>query len=249
VRAIVGLGNYGPAYRHTRHNAGWMVLDELERRWRASMPVVARHSKVARATVDGEDVLLVRPQTYMNESGKAVRALVEKDGLGVTDLMVVYDDLDLAAGRVRVRASGSAGGHRGILSIQAHLRDMARMLPRIEPVDGQVPFPRVKIGIGRPPSGIDPVEYVLKPFLPDDLTVMEPAFVMAADAVAGWLRDGIDATMNRYNANDAPRPPRPPRPPRVPVADGVPVTNVDAAAAPDGPAPNSLRPEAPAPRD
>jgi PTH1 family peptidyl-tRNA hydrolase len=249
VKAIVGLGNFGPSYRNTRHNAGWLVLDELERRWRASMPVVARHSKVARATVDGEDILLVRPQTYMNESGKAVRALVEKDGLGVTDLMVVYDDLDLAAGRVRVRASGSAGGHRGILSIQAHLRDMARMLPRIQPVDGQVPFPRIKVGIGRPPSGVNPVEYVLKPFLPDDLTVMAPAFVTAADAVAGWVRDGIDATMNRFNANEAPRAPRPPRSAHVPRPEVAPVTGEASDARPDALAPNSLRPGAPTPRD
>jgi PTH1 family peptidyl-tRNA hydrolase len=249
VKAIVGLGNFGPVYRNTRHNAGWLVLDELERRWRASMPVVARHSKVARATVDGEDILLVRPQTYMNESGKAVRALVEKDGLGVTDLMVVYDDLDLAAGRVRVRASGSAGGHRGILSIQAHLRDMARMLPRIQPVDGQVPFPRIKVGIGRPPSGVNPVEYVLKPFLPDDLTVMAPAFVTAADAVAGWVRDGIDATMNRFNANEAPRAPRPPRSAHVPRPEVAPVTGEASDARPDALAPNSLRPGAPTPRD
>ena len=249
MKAIVGLGNFGPAYRNTRHNAGWMVLDELERRWRASMPVVARHSKVARATVDGEDVLLVRPQTYMNESGKAVRALIEKDGLGVTDLMVVYDDLDLAAGRVRVRGAGSAGGHRGILSIQAHLRDMARMMTRIQLVDGQVPFPRIKIGIGRPPSGVDPVEYVLRPFLPDDLTVMAPAFATAADAVAGWLRDGIDATMNRYNANEAPRPPRPPRPPRVPKPDDAAVTGTAGDMPPDASAPNPLRPEAPTTRD
>jgi PTH1 family peptidyl-tRNA hydrolase len=239
VKAIVGLGNYGPAYRNTRHNAGWMVIDELERRWRASMPVVARHSKVARATVDGEDILLVRPQTYMNESGKAVRALIEKDGLGVTDLMVIYDDLDLSAGRMRVRAAGSAGGHRGILSIQAHLRDIARMTTRIQAVDGQVPFPRIKIGIGRPPSGMDPVDYVLRPFLPDDLTVMAPTFAMAADAVAGWLRDGIDATMNRFNTNEAPRPPR------LPEADGAP-TN---ATAPNGSAPNPLRSETVAPRD
>jgi PTH1 family peptidyl-tRNA hydrolase len=247
VKAIVGLGNFGPAYRNTRHNAGWMVLDELERRWHASAPVAARHSKVARTTVDGEEVLLVRPQTYMNESGKAVRALVEKDGLGVTDLMVVYDDLDLGAGRVRVRANGSAGGHRGILSIQAHLRDMARMQPRIQPEGGQVPFPRIKIGIGRPPSGVDPVEYVLKPFLPDDLTVMAPAFATAADAVAGWLRDGIEATMNRFNANEAPRPPKPPRPSRTPVSDGA---SADAeVGVPDARDANPLRPETSAAHD
>lgn len=210
MRAIIGLGNPGPAYRHTRHNAGWMVLDELERRWRATAGTAARHAKVARATVDGEAVVLVRPQTFMNESGKVVRALVEKDGLGLEDLIVVYDDLDLAAGRVRVRASGSAGGHRGILSIQQHLRDLARMVPRLRTAEGAIPFPRVKVGIGRPPPGIDPVDHVLRPFVPDELTVMAPAFAKAADAVADWLCLGIDATMNRYNASEAPRPPRPP---------------------------------------
>lgn len=219
MKAIIGLGNPGPAYRNTRHNAGWLVLDELERRWRPAAPSASRHGKVARATVDGEVVLLVRPQTFMNESGKVVRALVEKDGLGPDDLLVVYDDLDLTAGRVRVRANGSAGGHRGILSIQAHLRDLARMLPRLRPATGeQVAFPRIKVGIGRPPSGMDPVDYVLRSFTPDEATEMAPTFATAANAVADWVRDGIGATMNRYNANEAPRPPRPPRAPRAPRA-------------------------------
>lgn len=206
MKAIIGLGNPGPAYRRTRHNAGWFVLDELGDRWRAGTAVVARHSHIARVSVDGETILLVRPQTFMNESGKAVRGLIERDGLAVEDILVVYDDLDLPAGRIRVRPLGSAGGHRGILSIQGHLRDLARTLPRIRPETGdQIPFARIRVGIGRPPSGMETVEYVLQRFTPDEVTVLSPAIARAADAVAEWVREGIASVMNRYNAVDPPR--------------------------------------------
>jgi peptidyl-tRNA hydrolase, PTH1 family len=241
MKAIVGLGNPGPRYRNTRHNVGWQVLDCLAERWRVPKPVKARQSEVGRATVDGETVLLVKPLTFMNDSGVAVRALVEKDGIAPQEILVVYDDLDLQFGRIRVRASGSSGGHRGIRSIQQHLGQArirgagtdaggqesrikslgARLMElaggraapsRTEPASRDVPppsearkafdprdFPRIKVGIGRPPSGIDPIEYVLTPFTPDERPVIEDATRRAADAAECWLHDGIEVAMNRFN--------------------------------------------------
>ncbi len=187
TRAIVGLGNPGPRYRHTRHNVGWHVVDRLAARWNAGKPVKARNAEVSRASVGGETVLLVKPLTYMNDSGKAVRALVEKDGVRLEDLVVVYDDLDLAFGKLRLRAGGSSGGHNGIKSIQEHVTG--------KPGD----FGRVKIGIGRPPSGVDPIDHVLKPFTPDERPVMEDTLERACTAVERFLQDGIEAAMNEFN--------------------------------------------------
>ncbi|MGH2350918.1 MAG: aminoacyl-tRNA hydrolase [Chloroflexota bacterium] len=224
MKAIVGLGNPGPRYRYTRHNVGWHVLDVLAARWlngRPPRPATARHAEVVRCVVEGETVLLVKPQTFMNDSGRAVRALVEKDGLAPVDILVIYDDLDLALGRIRVRAHGSAGGHRGIQSIQQHLAKVANsakvasskgqgageqnsaggeeterpMGARTEPPS----FPRIKIGLGRPPAGVDPIEFVLAGFLPDELPQIRPAIERAADAAECWLRDGTEATANRFN--------------------------------------------------
>ena len=148
MKAIVGLGNPGPRYRNTRHNAGWHVLDELYRRWGGGKPLQARHAEVVKTAISGQPVMLVKPQTFMNDSGKAVRALVEKDGLDPVDVLVVYDDLDLPVGRIRLRARGSAGGHGGIKSVQQQLAGVGR-LKRREPV-------AVAVAVGAPqPAGGD----------------------------------------------------------------------------------------------
>lgn len=243
MKAIVGLGNPGPQYRSTRHNVGWQVVDCLAQRWRATRPTKERHAEVLRATLDGEPVLLVKPLTFMNDSGKTVRALVEKDGLLPGDLLVAYDDLDLAFGRIRLRAGGSSGGHRGIRSIQQHLGQIkgiveskARQAQRqagqstvsgmgarltgwrpfgapavttpdvpAQPEEAKAPpsdpteFPRLKVGIGRPPGGVDPVEFVLATFTPDERITIDQAVERAADAVECWLREGIETAMNRFN--------------------------------------------------
>jgi PTH1 family peptidyl-tRNA hydrolase len=187
VSAIVGLGNPGPRYKNTRHNVGWHVLDHLAARWAAGKPRKARHGEVQDVTIEGQPVLLVKPLTYMNDSGKAVRALVEKDHLPLERIMVVYDDLDLAFGKLRLRPGGSSGGHNGIKSIQQHVAG--------KPGD----FPRLKIGLGRPPSGVDPIDYVLKTFLPDEKPVVADAILRATDAVECWLQEGIEAAMNKFN--------------------------------------------------
>ena len=188
MKAIVGLGNPGPRYRNPRHNVGWHVLDRLATRWGAAKPMKARNSEIQRASFGGEEVLLVKPLTYMNDSGLAVRGLVEKDKLSLEQIMVVYDDLDLQLGRLRLRAGGSSGGHNGIKSIQQHVNGKAG------------DFPRMKVGIGRPPSGVDPIDHVLTTFKPDEKVVMDEAIKRAADAVERWLRDGIEPAMNEFNA-------------------------------------------------
>ena len=173
--------------------------------------------------------MLVKPQTFMNDSGKAVRALVEKDGLDPVDVLVVYDDLDLPVGRIRLRARGSAGGHGGIKSVQQQLAGVGRLKRREpvavavavgapQPAGGDAParaapeaaptaapardpqdFPRLKVGIGRPPAGVDPIEFVLTTFVPDELTLIRPAIERAADAVESWLTEGPDVAANRFN--------------------------------------------------
>ena len=229
MKAIVGLGNPGPRYRNSRHNAGWHVLDELYRRWGGGKPLQARHAEVVKTAISGQPVMLVKPQTFMNDSGKAVRALVEKDGLDPVDVLVVYDDLDLPVGRIRLRARGSAGGHGGIKSVQQQLAGVGRLKRREpvaaavavgapQPAGGDAParaapeaaptaapardpqdFPRLKVGIGRPPAGVDPIEFVLTTFVPDELTLIRPAVERAADAVESWLTEGPDVAANRFN--------------------------------------------------
>lgn len=189
MKAIVGLGNPGPKYRHTRHNVGWHVLDRLASRWGAAKPVKARHAEVMHASFGGAPILLVKPLTYMNDSGLVVRALVEKDKLALEDVLVVYDDLDLQLGKLRLRAGGSSGGHNGIKSIQQHVTG--------KPGD----FPRMKAGIGRPPPGVDPIDHVLTTFLPDEKPVIDEAIERGADAIERWLLEGIEAAMNQFNGS------------------------------------------------
>lgn len=198
-----------------------MALDCLASRWSGGKPVQARHADMLRFERDGDTVLLVKPTTFMNDSGQAVRALLEKDRLTLDDLLVVYDDLDLALGRIRVRPQGSAGGHNGIKSIQQHLTQLIKRRPSLmaqpaasslvpepggpaEPRPANIrpeppPFPRIKIGLGRPPSGVDPIEFVLSTFTPDEITLVKPAIERASDAAESWLREGIETAMNRFN--------------------------------------------------
>lgn len=227
MKAIVGLGNPGPRYRGTRHNVGWLVIDEIVRRWGGDKAVLSRHAELVKATFEGQSVQLLKPQTFMNDSGKTVRALVEKDGLQPEAVLVIYDDLDLAVGRIRLRGTGSAGGHRGILSIQQHLAAVPRLKNRaltggieeaaadrvaggsVQERDDQPgagprkpeapPFPRLKVGIGRPPSGIDPIDFVLAGFVPDEVPLIRQAIERAADAAECWASSGTEVAANRFN--------------------------------------------------
>ena len=150
MKLVVGLGNPGRKYERTRHNLGFFIIDRMARQSGVTVKKRLCDAMVGEWSYEGERVLLVKPQTYMNRSGESVKALLGYFRSAPEDLTVIYDDLDLAFGRIRIRPTGGAGGHRGILSIMESLAG-AR-------------FYRVRVGIGRPPEGVDPVDFVLEPF-------------------------------------------------------------------------------------
>ena len=183
---IVGLGNPGPAYAENRHNAGFQCVSRFAERHGLHFSFYRFRASLAKGTVHGHPVLVARPLTYMNESGQAVQPLVHHYQISLDSLLVVYDDLDLPLGKIRLRARGSSGGHRGLESILHHL--------------GTTEVPRLRLGIGRPTCG-DPVDYVLSDWRPEERTVMEETYERATEAIDCFLVEGIAAAMNRYNAN------------------------------------------------
>ncbi|MDR7866133.1 MAG: aminoacyl-tRNA hydrolase [Sporomusaceae bacterium] len=184
MKIVVGLGNPGREYSATRHNVGFMAVDELAARWGAANwrekfgALVAEHR-------GEETVLLVKPQTYMNLSGQAVSALVRWHKLDAADIVVVYDDIDLPPGRLRLRPAGGAGGHRGIESLLAHL--------------GKDTFARVRIGVGRPPEYMETADYVLGRFSAEEQPLMADTVKRAAAAVEAVLKDGLAKAATEYN--------------------------------------------------
>jgi PTH1 family peptidyl-tRNA hydrolase len=181
---IVGLGNPGPEYARTRHNVGFMVLDELSRRHRIPIRASQHGARVGEGQIAGEPVALAKPLTYMNVSGRAVGPLLQRHSLPPAHLIVVYDDADLPTGKIRLRARGSAGGHGGLKSIIGTI--------------GSSEFPRVRIGIGRAGKG-DLVDHVLGGFRHDERETIEHAIQRAADAIEHLLSQGIEAAMNHFN--------------------------------------------------
>jgi PTH1 family peptidyl-tRNA hydrolase len=186
MKLVVGLGNPGRKYEATRHNVGFAVLGVLARRHSAAATRFAFHAETADVQIGSERVLLLCPQTYMNRSGKSVVAARDFYKLENQDLLVVCDDFNLPLGRLRARARGSAGGQRG-------LEDIIRAL-------GSEEFCRLRVGIGQPPSGRDPADYVLSRFREEEREEIELAVQRAADAVEVWVTRGIDECMNRFNA-------------------------------------------------
>lgn len=187
---IVGLGNPGRRYRGTRHNVGREVVQYLADRLGARLEEDG-WARTARARIGGVTVVLAVPETYMNVSGQAVRDLLRRGRRRPGDLLVVHDDLDIPLGYVRLRPGDGAGGHNGIRSIIAEL--------------GTGMFPRLRIGIGRPPAGVDPAEFVLDRFAPEERRVIDEAVARAAEAAVTAAREGLPAAMNRYNARAATR--------------------------------------------
>jgi PTH1 family peptidyl-tRNA hydrolase len=180
----VGLGNPGKKYEFTRHNAGFLVIDRLAKRMGTRVTKGFKESLIGEGQLAGERVILVKPQTYMNLSGLAVRSLTAFYKLSPSDVVVVYDDLDLLPGRIKVRPGGGAAGHKGMKSIIEHL--------------GTEEIARVRVGIGRPPG--ETVDFVLTPFPAAEAVVMREAFDRAADAVEAALSEGVDKAMSRFNA-------------------------------------------------
>lgn len=183
---IAGLGNPTFQYARTRHNIGFETIDELAERNRISMSENKHKAVCGKGIIGGEKVLLLQPQTYMNNSGESIRAAVDFYKIDPTkELIVIYDDISLEVGQLRLRAKGSAGGHNGIKSIIAHL--------------GTEEFQRVKIGVGAKPAGWDLADYVLGRFDDADRKLADEGIENAAKAVECMLEEGIQAAMNKYN--------------------------------------------------
>lgn len=204
MKLIVGLGNPGARYAHTRHNVGFDAVDSVAKRQGWKWDAQRSRALLASGVIGVEKVLLAKPQTYMNESGAAVGELLRFYKLDpASELIIICDDLDLPLGQVRVRTRGGAGGQHGMESIIQHL--------------GVRDFARVRVGIGRPAGGRERnVDFLLTQPRGDERITLDIAIERAADAALAWLTDGAEAAMNRFNAGDAPPREKKPRPPTQP---------------------------------
>ncbi|MBR5421999.1 MAG: aminoacyl-tRNA hydrolase [Lachnospiraceae bacterium] len=183
---IAGLGNPGRQYAFTKHNCGFMALDLLGRRHDIGYPEDGHKGMFGKGRIAGERVVLVKPLTYMNLSGECLQSICAYYKIDVSsELIVIYDDIDLDPGVLRIRKSGSAGGHNG-------MKNIVRLL-------GTQDFIRVRIGVGAKPAGWDLADYVLSGFSDEEWPLMQTAFGNAADAVELILKEGPDAAMNKFN--------------------------------------------------
>jgi peptidyl-tRNA hydrolase, PTH1 family len=189
VRVIVGLGNPGPAYATTRHNIGVMVLEQAAARWAIRLkersPVSRGHGYVAEI-----EVTLAQPLAWMNQNGPVVAGLFHELDVAPHDLLVIHDDVDLPVGRLRIKRDGGSGGHNGIRSVQAALQSSE--------------FCRLKVGVGRPRPGEVTADYVLSPFGPDERPLVQETIERAVLALECWIREGVEAAMNRFNTASPP---------------------------------------------
>lgn len=185
VRCIVGLGNPGLAYRGTRHNVGFMVIDRLARKHGVSISRRRYRARFGQGKIGSEQVVLVKPQTYMNLSGLSIKDLLNYYSASLKDLIVIHDDLDLNFGWIRIRKKGGHGGHKGLQSI---IQTM-----------GGVDFIRLKVGIGRPRGTIDVRDYVLRPFGGEERPHLDRIFSRAVEAIETILLEGAERAMNAFN--------------------------------------------------
>lgn len=185
MKLIVGLGNPGPHYELTRHNVGFMVADLVADLLNADFKLSKHRALVAESRLNGEKIVLAKPQTFMNLSGEAVLALLNWYKLSPQDVIVIYDDLDLAVGRLRIREKGSSGGQKGMSNIIALL--------------GTDEITRIRIGIGRPPEGWKTVDYVLSTFTDAEWKILEELLPKAAEAALLVAKGRLIEAMNKYN--------------------------------------------------
>jgi len=190
VKLIIGLGNPGRRYRDTRHNVGFGVVDELASRFGAPFEAAPVDALMARVRSEGGGMILAKPLTLMNLSGTAVGDLLRYFRIDLAGLLVVADDVNLPLGRIRARARGSDGGHKGLRSVIGQL--------------GSEEFARLRVGIGRGDLRRDLADHVLARFDPDERAPMDAAIARAADAAGLFAAEGIDSVMNRYNRPDGP---------------------------------------------
>ena len=189
---IAGLGNPGQPYEGTRHNAGFDVIDVLAREYNISVDYRKNRALIGKGIIEGRKVILAKPQTYMNLSWESIRGLVDYYKADEeSELIVIYDDVSLDPGQIRIRKKGSAGGHNGIKSIIAHL--------------GTEVFPRVKVGVGQKPRQYDLADYVLGHFSGEERERMAEGYRHAAEAVKYMVTDRVDEAMNEYNRKVSPK--------------------------------------------
>lgn len=186
MKLLVGLGNPGPQYRDTRHNAGFMVADALAARWGVDQWREQHRALTASVRVGAEAVLLAKPMTFMNLSGEAVTGLARFYRVEPADVLVIVDEVALPLGRLRARPEGSAGGHNGLKSVIQHL--------------GTTAFPRLRVGVGRGDARRDLADHVLGRFEPSERAEVEAAVLRAAEAAETFVSDGIGRVMNAFNA-------------------------------------------------
>lgn len=186
MKLIVGLGNPGREYELTRHNIGFMAIDELAKRWNISLNEQKFKGVFGAGFVNGEKVILLKPLTYMNLSGESIRPLMDYYKIDVEDFVVMYDDLDIPVGKLRLRMKGSAGGHNGVKSTISHL--------------GTQEFQRIRMGIDRPKNGMKVVDYVLGRFTSEEIPDVNHSIEKAADACEEWLNKPFLQIMNTFNS-------------------------------------------------
>ena len=183
---IAGLGNPGEKYDNTRHNAGFLTIDALASKYNIDVREKAHKALIGKGVIEGQKVILAKPQTYMNVSGESIRALVDYYKIAQEELIIIFDDISLEPGQLRIRKQGSAGGHNGIKSIIAHL--------------GTQEFTRIKVGVGEKPPKMDLADYVLSRFGAEEQKIMDEAFGEAAEAAVMMMTTGAERAMNHYNA-------------------------------------------------
>ncbi|SDW86230.1 peptidyl-tRNA hydrolase [Marininema mesophilum] len=186
MKVIVGLGNPGMKYALTRHNIGFWVVDHLSEKWGIPCDRDRWKASVGEGRVGGEKVVLIKPETYMNLSGQSVAPALDWLKCDVENLIVIYDDLDLPVGKIRLRLKGGAGGHNGMKSLIASL--------------GTQEFKRIKIGIGRPTNPIPVIDYVLSRFNREEEEPVADSVIQTADAIHDWIDTPFPEVMNRYNS-------------------------------------------------
>ncbi|NLG88642.1 MAG: aminoacyl-tRNA hydrolase [Clostridiaceae bacterium] len=185
---IAGLGNPGKEYERTRHNTGFLCIDYLSALYRIPVSKIKFKSLIGEGIIQGKKVVLAKPQTYMNNSGEAIKAIADYYKVDAGNVVIIYDDVDLEPGVIRIRPKGSSGTHNGMKSIIYHLQTDE--------------FPRFRIGIGKPPENVDMVSYVLGVFSEEEQRIINEVIERTAMAVGDFLAAGIETAMSKYNGRN-----------------------------------------------
>ncbi|NLY09579.1 MAG: aminoacyl-tRNA hydrolase [Tissierellia bacterium] len=185
MKIIVGLGNPGNEYKGTRHNVGFITVEKIAEDYGISLTKAGFQALYGQGRIDGEQLILVKPMTYMNLSGMAVRQIMDYYKVEAKDLIVIQDDIDISKGTIKIKSKGSAGTHNGMKSVIKHL--------------GHGNFSRIKIGVGNPSHGKDLADFVLSKFSKEEIDEIDSAIDQAAKATVTWVKHGTEVTMNEFN--------------------------------------------------